>query len=153
MRTTARTTRKPHVAPAKPFQVPPPFDKMLKEATVKVEEVAGQTRDAATRFEQKVRLAATTMRKKGETWAKDPKAFALKMTSDVSKEATRLADDVTTKVTDAVGEMIEVSLHKMNVPTLNELQTLGRKVDLLSKKIDAMVATKARRVRRVRRTR
>jgi predicted P-loop ATPase/GTPase len=153
MRTTAHATRKPRVAPAMPFHVPPPFDKILKEATVKVEEVADQTRDAATRFEHKVRSAATTMKKQGESWAKDPKAFALKMTSDVSKEATRLADEVTTKVTDAVGEMIEVSLHKMNVPTLHELQMLGRKVDLLSKKIDTMAVAKARRVRRVRRTR
>ncbi len=146
------TTRKTHVAPAKAFQVPPPFDKMLKEATVKVEEVADQTRVAATRLEQKVRSAATTMKKRGETWAKDPKAFALKMTSDVSKEATRLADEVTTKVTDAVGELIEVSLHKMNVPTLKELHTLNRKVDLLSKKIDVMAVAKTRRVRRTRLT-
>lgn len=144
------TTRKTHVVPTMPFHVPPPFDQMLKDATVKVEEVADHTRDAATRFEHKVRSAATTMRKKGETWAKDPKAFALKMTSDVSKEATRLADDVTTKVTDAVGEMIEVYLHKMNVPTLKELHSLNRKVDLLSKKIDTMAAPKVRRVRRTR---
>ena len=139
------TTRKTHAAPtAMPFQVPPPFDKMLKDATVKVEEVAEQTREAATRFEKKVRSAATTMKKQGETWAKDPKAFAVKMTHDVSKEATRIADEVTMKVTDAVEEMIEKSLHKMNVPTLDELHTLGRKVDLLTKKIDAMGRAKAR---------
>jgi polyhydroxyalkanoate synthesis regulator phasin len=132
-----------------PFQVPPPFDKMLKEATTKVEEVAGQTRDAATRLEQKVRSAATTMKKKGETWAKDPKAFAMKVTTDMSKEATRIADDVTMKVTDAVEEMIKVSLHKMNVPTFHEMQTLNRKVDLLAKKIDAM-APKVRRARKPR---
>ena len=146
MRTAARKT---HVVPVMPFHVPPPFDKMLKEATTKVEEVAGQTRDAATRLEQKVRSAATTMKKKGETWAKDPKAFAMKMTNDMSKEATRIADDVTMKVTDAVEEMVEVSLHKMNVPTFHELQTLNRKVDLLAKKIDAM-APKIRRARKPR---
>ena len=137
------TTRKPAAAPAMPFHVPAPFDKMLKDATIKVEEVAGQTREAATMIEQKVRTAATTMKKKGETWAKDPKAFAVKIKNDMSKEATRIADDVTMKVTDVVEEMVQTSLHKMNVPTFHELQTLNRKVDLLAKKVDAM-APKAR---------
>ena len=111
--------------------------------TIKVEEVAGQTREAATMIEQKVRTAATTRKKKGETWAKDPKAFAVKIKNDMSKEATRIADDVTMKVTDVVEEMVQTSLHKMNVPTFHELQTLNRKVDLLAKKVDAM-APKAR---------
>ncbi len=142
------TTRKPTVIPPMPFHVPPPFDKMLQNAAEKVEEVAGQTRQAASRLEKPVRSAASTVRKRGEIWAKDPASFAVKVTKEASKEANRIADEVTSRVTDAVEGVIETSLHKMNVPTLDELQSLNRKVDLLSRKIDGMAGARKPAARR-----
>jgi len=134
-------TRKTTAVPVLPFNIPAPFDKMLKNAADKVEEVADQTRDAATRLEETVRTAAMTWKKKGETLARDPKAFAMKVTNDLSKEASRLAGEMT----GAAHGVYETYLHTMNVSTHEEVRMLMRKVEILNKKIEVMATKKARR--------
>ncbi|MCE7959705.1 MAG: hypothetical protein DYH06_17470, partial [Acidobacteria bacterium ACB2] len=135
-----------------PFPVPAPIDKAIKTAAEKVEVVAAETKEAAARIEETVRSAATTVRQKGQKLAKDPKAFvdsvvrdgkslgkslrdrAETMKVDVSKEATRLADDVAERV----AKLVDNSLHRLNVATRDDVRTLSRKVDALAAKIEGI---------------
>ncbi len=145
-----------------PFNVPQPINDALKTATEKVDAFAAETKAVAGRLDENVRAAAADLKKRGEKIRKDPKAFVNEMVRDgktlgrrlqkragdvrveLSKEAVRIADDVTKRVTKKVDEAVEKTLHRFNVPTHQELRTLTNRVNVLSKKIDGLTRTRAR---------
>ncbi len=165
------TARKTISAPKLPFPVPPPIDRALKTAAEKVEVVASETKVAAAKLEETVRSAATSVKERGQDLARDPKAFVRtvvrdgktfgkkltadveKMRVDVSKEATRIADEVARRVSAAVEKVVERSLHKLNVPTHEEFRSLTRKVEHLGDKIDSLHTPPVRKAARVTRPR
>ena len=61
----------------------------------------------------------------------------------IRKEAKRISDDVTKRVSSALESAVEKTLHRFNVPTHKELQKLTSKVDTLGAKIDSMRRTKS----------
>ena len=112
------------------------------------------------RTTRKTAVAARDLAKTGETFRKDPRAFVedvvesgrgfgQKFGSDVKvrvqkagKEAARRAEGVTKLVGDTVGTAVEKGLHRLNVPTRNELRSLAAKVDTLGRKIDTLKSRK-----------
>ena len=143
MKTTARKT-----ASKLPFNVPAPVGKALK-------------------------VAAKDLRKTGQSFAKDPRAFvedvmesgldlgkklranAGKVGDDVQNrvqkagaEAARRAEGVAKNLAETVGAAVEKALHSLNVPTRKELRSLSAKVDGLGKKIDSLKSRKAPRATR-----
>jgi len=155
-----RTTRKTTVAPKLPFEVPAPVQKALKNAGTELDKLGARAKTAAQKAEKKVRLAARDLAKTGETFRKDPRAFVedvvesgkglgVKLRSDVKvrvqkagKEAAKRAEGVTKMVGETVGTAVEKGLHRLNVPTRDELRTLAAKVDTLGRKIDTLKARK-----------
>ena len=152
------TTRKP--APKLPFEVPAPVQQALRNAGTELDRLGAKAKTAAQKAEKKVRLAAKDLVKKSETIRKDPRAFVEdvvesgrgfgeKFTKDVrtrvekaGKQAARGAGNVTKMVGETVGTAVEKGLHKLNVPTRQELRTLSAKVDTLGRKIDTFKAKK-----------
>lgn len=145
--------------PKMPFAVPAPIESAIKTAAEKVEVVAGETKVAAAKLEKTVRAAATSVRETSATIARDPKGFVQTvvrdgrslgksltarvetMKVDVGKEASRFADEVASRVSD----MLDKSLHRMNVATRADVASLRRKIDLIDDKIDALHDTPARK--------
>lgn len=132
------------------------LDQALKTAQETVAFAASETKQAAEELQEKVKSAATKVKQTGQELASDPKAFvenvvedgkklrtklgkkADQVKADVSREAARLADVVTKRVSGAVETVVEKSLHRLNVPTRAELRALTQKVDSLAKKIDTL---------------
>ncbi len=164
MTATYARTRKAAPAPL-PFDVPAPFDTYLRTAVAKMEGFKAETKTAAAKVEKTFKTAAENVKEQAEVLAADPKMFVetmvrdgqnlrtslrknvIKVTGEVSKEATRIADDVTRRVTETMETVVETSLHRLNVPTRDELQMLSRKVDLLAKKMDLLHGAPARKPR------
>jgi polyhydroxyalkanoate synthesis regulator phasin len=169
MKTTARKT-----APKLPFPVPAPVEKALKTAGSRFDAFSVKAKSVAARTEKQVKVAAHDLQKKGQSLAKDPRAFveevmesgrdlgqklranAGKVGGDVQDrvqkvgaEAARRAETVAKNVTETVGTAVEKGLHSLNVPTRKELRSLSAKVDGLGKKIDAL---RTRRVPRAKRS-
>lgn len=161
------TTRKQ--APKLPFEVPTPVKEALKNAGTELDRLGAKAKTAAVKAEKTVRVAARDLAKTGESFAKAPRAFVEdvvesgkglgeKLTKDVKtrvqkagKQAARRAEDVTKMVGDKVGTAVEKGLHRLNVPTRQELRTLSAKVDTLGRKIDTFKSRKtAARTRRAR---
>lgn len=150
------TTSRKKTVTAASLPVPAPFEKALKTAAEKVEGIAQETKDMAAKVEQGFRSAATNMKKKGQNLAKNPKGFVEtvvrdgktisasvkenveKVRDEMSREATRVAEEVSKRVSAAVEKVVDNSLHRLNVPTRDELRMLTHKVDLLAKKIDIL---------------
>jgi len=133
-----------------------PLKRALRTAASRVDALAAETKEVAGRVENQVKKTADEVRAKGREIASDPKGFvdtvmkkskksAAKMTDGVSKEAKRISDDVTRRVSSALESAVEKTLHRFNVPTHKELQKLTSKVDSLGAKIDSMRRTKAPR--------
>lgn len=170
MKTTSRkSTRSRAATPAAlrnlPFTVPQPINEALKTATQRVDALKGETKAAADRLEDNVRAAAENVRRQGEKIRKDPKAFVDDMVRDgrtlgrkltrradearidLSREATRIAEQVTRRVVKGMDEAVEKTLHRFNVPTHQELRSLTNRVNTLSKKIDTLTKSRARAAR------
>lgn len=149
-----------------PFDVPAPFDTVLKTAVAKMGDLSHGTKTAAARVEKTVRSAAENVRDQAETLARDPRTFVdtmvkdgrnlrvslrknvVKVTDEMSREASRVADEVARRVSETVEGVVENSLHRMNVSTRDELGALTRKVDLLARKIDILKGAPAVQARR-----
>lgn len=164
-----RTARKT-VPPTKvTIPIPLPVQKALKTAGTELDRLGARARTAAGKAEKKVRLAAHDLAKTRETFRKDPRGFVedvvetgrdlgMRLGSDVrirvqkvGKEAARRAEDVTKMVGETFGTAVEKGLHRLNVPTRDELRSLATKVDTLGKKIDTLKARRpAARASRVR---
>lgn len=140
-----------------PFEVPPPIDRALKTAADKVGLVREETRTVAAKVERTVRAAASNVKKTGESIAKDPKRFVEgvvrdarsnlgSVRADVSREAMRIADVVSRRVSGVVEPAMESALHRLNVPTQKDLKALVTKVDALSRRMEQLHAP-ARRPR------
>ena len=140
-----------------PFDVPPTIDRALKTAADKVGRVRAETRTVAAKVEKSVRAAATNVRKTGETIAKDPKRFVEgfvrdarsnlgSVKADVSREAMRIADVVSRRVSGVVEPAMESALHRLNVPTQRDLRALVTKVETLTRRMEQLHAP-ARRPR------
>ena len=166
-----KTTRK--TASKLSFNVPAPVEKALKTAGNRFDALSVKARSVAARTEKQVTVAAKDLRKRGQSLAKDPRAFveevmesgrdfgqklranAGKVGGDVQQrvqkagaEAARRAEGVAKNVTETVGTAVEKGLHSLNVPTRKELRSLSAKVDGLGKKIDALKTRRpARRAR------
>src|SRR5512140_555086 len=156
-------------SPKLPFEVPAPVQKAIKTAGTELDRLGAKAKTAAARAEKTVRVAARDLAKTGESFAKAPRAcvedvvesgkgLGEKLTKDVKtrvqkagKQAARRAEDVTKMVGDKVGTAVEKGLHRLNVPTRQELGTLSAKVDTLGRKIDTLKSRKpAARARRAR---
>jgi uncharacterized protein Yka (UPF0111/DUF47 family) len=135
-------------------KVKEPIQQAFRTAAKKVDELAADTKEAAGKLETKVMKATKDMRAKGQEIAKDPRGFmegvvsdgkkrAMKVSGELSKEASRVADVVTRRVSNGLEKAVEKTLHRFNVPTHAELQKLTSKVDTLNSKIDSMKRTKA----------
>ncbi len=145
-----RTTRKTVAHTKLPFDIPAPVQKALKTAGTELDRLGARAKTAADKAEKKVRLAARDLAKTGETFRKDPRGFVEDVVESgkglgeklqkAGKEAARRAEDVTKMVGDTVGTAVEKGLHRLNVPTRDELRTLATKVDTLGKKIDTLKA-------------
>ncbi len=144
-----------------PFAVPEPIDRAYKSAVRKVGAVKDETLQVANKVEETVKSAASTVRRKGQTIAKNPQGFVNEVVRDarggvdkvrtgLSREAGKLADDLARRIGGAVTPVIETTLHRLNVPTQRELKTLSSKVDGLSRKIDALQKPRAARTTRTR---
>lgn len=154
-----------------PFNVPAPIDQAWKNAAERVDAMATEGRVMATQVEKKVRTAAANVRETSKEFRKDPKKFvngvvrdgktfgkeltkkAERVRTDLSKEATRIADDVTRRVSSTVDSAVEKTLHRFNVPSHQELRALTQKVDSLGRKIDALTKAKSAKSRTTRRAR
>ena len=158
-----RTARKSPVAGKinLPFAVPAPIDRAIQTAAEKVGAVRTETLEVANKVEARVKSAASTVRRKGQTIAKNPQGFVNEVVRDarggvdkvrtgLSREAGKLADDPARRIGGAVTPVIETTLHRLNVPTQRELKTLSTKVDGLSRKIDALNKPRATRTTRAR---
>lgn len=165
--TTRKSTRSRTAASALnlPFSVPQPINEALKTATTKVDALAAETRAVAGRLDENVRAAAENVRKQGQKLRHNPKGFmdemvkdgrvlgkkltkrADDMRSDISREAARIADDVTRRVGKRLDAMVETTLHRFNMPTHQELRALTNRVNMLSKKIDSLTKSRARAAR------
>lgn len=168
MKTTTRKT-----APKLPFNVPAPVEKALKTAGSRIDALSVKAKSVAAKTEKQVKVAARDLQKRGQSFAKDPRAFvedvmesgrdlgqklranAGKVGGDVQDrvqkagaEAARRAEGVAKNVTETVGTAVEKGLHRLNVPTRKELRSLSAKVDGLGKKIDALKTRKASRTKR-----
>jgi polyhydroxyalkanoate synthesis regulator phasin len=157
-------TRKTRTTPKLnlPFNVPQPINEALRTATDKVDALAAETKAVAGRLDENMRAAAENVRKQGAKLRKDPKGFMDEMVrdgrtlgkklgkradvvrTDLSREAGRIADDVTRRVTKGLDEALEKTLHRFNMPTHQELKSLTNRVNTLSKKIDTLTRTKSR---------
>jgi polyhydroxyalkanoate synthesis regulator phasin len=141
--------------------VPAGVDNAWNKTAEKVNALSAKTRQVALEVEKKVTSVAKDARKTTEAIAKDPKGFidnvvrdgktlSQKVGQDVTKagtKAVKIAGEVGNKVADAVENVVEKGLHRLNVPTRHELRTLSAKVDGLGRKIDALTATRSRRRR------
>ena len=168
MKTTTRKT-----ASKIPFKVPAPVEKALKTAGNRFDAFSVKARSVASKTEKQVKVAAKDLKKTGQSFAKDPRAFvedvmesgrdlgkklranAGKVGDDVQNrvqkagaEAARRAEAVAKNLTETVGAAVEKGLHGLNVPTRKELRSLSAKVDGLGKKIDALKSRKAPRATR-----
>jgi polyhydroxyalkanoate synthesis regulator phasin len=152
MKTTKKSAAKSR------FEVPAPVQKAFRSAGTELDRLGARAKTAAQKAEKSVRAAARDLAKTGETFRKDPRAFVedvvesgkgfgTKFGADVrvrvqkaGKEAAKRAEGVTKMVGDTVGTAVEKGLHRLNVPTRNELRTLAAKVDTLGRKIDTLKA-------------
>ena len=155
MTATYARTRKAAPAPL-PFDVPAPFDAYLRTAVAKMEGLKAETKTAAAKVEKTFKTAAENVKEQAEVLASDPKMFVetmvrdgqnlrtslrknvIKVTGEVSKEANRIADEVTRRVTETMETVVETSLHRLNVPTRDELHDLDHKIELLAKKMEML---------------
>ena len=175
MKSTAKKSpsRKTATKPGRPMplHIPAPIDQAWKSAAERVDAMATEGREMASSVEKKVRNAAANVRETGSEFRKDPrkfvdgvlrdgKTFGKKLTkkagrvrTDLSKEAARIADDVTHRVSSAVDTAFEKTLHRFNVPSHQELRALTQKVDALGRKIDALTKAKSAKTRAPRRAR
>ncbi|HKC25697.1 MAG TPA: phasin family protein [Thermoanaerobaculia bacterium] len=131
-----------------------PLRRAIRTAASRVDALAAETKEVAGKVETQVMKATAGVRAKGREIAKDPRKFvdtvvktsrrrAEKVTNGFSKEAKRISDDVTKRVSSALESAVEKTLHRFNVPTHKELQKLTSKVDTLGAKIDSMRRTKS----------
>jgi polyhydroxyalkanoate synthesis regulator phasin len=131
-----------------------PLRRALRTAASRVDALAAETKEVAGKVETQVKKATAEVRAKGREIAKDPRAFvdtvvkssrrrAAKVTDGFSKEAKRISDDVTKRVSSALETAVEKTLHRFNMPTHKELQKLTSKVATLGAKIDSMRRAKA----------
>ncbi|MEO6325046.1 MAG: phasin family protein [Thermoanaerobaculia bacterium] len=174
MKTTAAkktTSRKAATNRPMPLHIPAPIDQAWRSAAVRVDAMAADGREMASSVEKTVRTAANNVRETGSEFRKDPKKFvdgmvrdgkslgkeltkkAGRVRTDLSKEAVRIADDVTRRVSSTVETAVEKTLHRFNVPSHQELRALTQKVDALARKIDALSKAKTAKTRTTRRAR
>lgn len=163
------TTTRKITARKLPFDVPAPVQKALKNAGTELDKLGARAKTAAVQAEKTVRIAARDLAKTTETFRKHPRAFVegvvesgkdlgVKLGADVKdrvqkagKEAVKRAEGVTKVVGDTVGTAVEKGLHRLNVPTRDEVRSLATKVDTLGRKIDGLKSRKpAARARRTR---
>jgi polyhydroxyalkanoate synthesis regulator phasin len=161
MKTTTRKT-----ASKLPFNVPAPVEKALKTAGHRFDAFSATAKNVALKTEKQVKVAAKDLKKKGQSLAKDPRAFVedvmesgrdfgMKLRANAGKvggdvqvrvqKAALRAEGVAKNVTETVGSAVEKGLHSLNVPTRKELRSLSLKVDGLGKKIDALKTRRAPR--------
>jgi polyhydroxyalkanoate synthesis regulator phasin len=171
--TSKKSTRRTAANPGRPMplHIPAPIDQAWKNAAERVDAMAAEGREMASSVEKKVRTAAANVRETGKEFSKDPKRFvdsvvrdgktlgkdlkkkAGRVRTDVSKEAVRIADDVSRRVSTSVERVVEKTLHRFNVPSHQELRALTQKVDALGRKIDAFTKAKSTKARAPRRAR
>lgn len=148
-----RNTRKAAPADATkrslPFNVPPQIDRAVKTAAEKVDAVTSEAKKVAAKVEERVRTAATTVKKTGESIAKNPKGMLNDVVRDartevekvrgtLSRDAKALADEVTHRVSGTLEGVVENTLKQLNVVTQKDFKSLAQKVDALGKKIDGL---------------
>ena len=155
------TTMEEKVETAVSENVKEPIRRAFRKAARQVDALTAEGKQVADKVETRVRKATAEVRAKGEEIAKDPKGYvqnvvgegkkrAQKVTTGLSQEASRIAEDVTRRVSSTLETAVERTLHRFNVPTHNELQRLTAKVDTLNTKIDAMRRTNESRAKSAR---
>jgi poly(hydroxyalkanoate) granule-associated protein len=75
---------------------------------------------------------------KGELAEKDGKSLVKDL-----MERRKAAEVPVGAVTSAIDSTVDKVLHKINVPTKNDVEELARKIDEIDKKIEALAARKA----------